>query len=89
MDRPPLRAILLWGAITTLLLACLWPVAWAPLRFDRGRELRGAVIALVAVGVGLKLADRARPAARRRSLPRRQDNQCVAQPSIKPHGTRA
>lgn len=60
MDRPPLRTILLWGAIAALLLACLWLVAWAPLLFDRGRELWGAVIALVAVGVGLKLADRVR-----------------------------
>jgi DNA-binding CsgD family transcriptional regulator len=64
MDRPPLRAILLWGAIAALLLACLWLIAWAPLLFDRGRELWGAVIALVAVGVGLKLADRVRPASR-------------------------
>ncbi len=63
MDRPLLRAILLWGAIATLVLACLWLVAWAPLVFDRGRELWGAVIALVAVGVGLKLADRARSPA--------------------------
>lgn len=60
MDRPSLRAILLWGALAALLLACLWLVAWAPLVFDRGRELWGAVIALVAVGIGLKLADRAR-----------------------------
>jgi DNA-binding CsgD family transcriptional regulator len=62
MERPPLRAILLWGAIAAVLLACLWLVAWAPLLIDRGRELWGAVIALVAVGVGLKLAERTRGA---------------------------
>jgi DNA-binding CsgD family transcriptional regulator len=61
MNRPPLRAIVVWGLIAALLLACLWLVAWAPLLLDRGRELWGAVIALVAVGVGLMLADRRRP----------------------------
>jgi DNA-binding CsgD family transcriptional regulator len=63
MDPPPLRAILAWGSVAAVLLACLWLVAWAPLLFDRGRELWGAVIALVAVGVGLKLAERAREPA--------------------------
>lgn len=55
------RAVLVWGGVATLLLACLWLVAWAPLVLDRGRELWGAVIALLAVGIGLRLAERRRP----------------------------
>jgi DNA-binding CsgD family transcriptional regulator len=61
MDRATVRAVGVWGGVATLLLACLWLVAWAPLVLDHGRELWGAVIALLAVGIGLRLADRRRP----------------------------
>lgn len=63
MTRRLLRSIVLWGTLATVGLACLWVVSLVPLWFDYGRELWGAAIALLAVSIGMRLADgrRGRP----------------------------
>jgi DNA-binding CsgD family transcriptional regulator len=53
-------AILAYGALAALMLGCFWLVSLAPLRLPWGRELVGAVIAIVAMGVGLSLSRRPR-----------------------------
>lgn len=49
-------AILGYGALAAAVLACFWLVSLAPLRLGWGRELVGAVIAVVALVIGLRLA---------------------------------
>lgn len=49
-------AILGYGALAATVLACFWLVSLAPLRLGWGRELVGAVIAVVALVIGLRLA---------------------------------
>ena len=48
-------AILGYGALAAAVLACFWLVSLAPLRLGWGRELVGAVIAVVALVIGLRL----------------------------------
>lgn len=60
MNPRMLSAVLTYGALAALLLACLWLISFAGLALDWGRELLAAAIALVAVVVGLRLADRRR-----------------------------
>jgi DNA-binding CsgD family transcriptional regulator len=60
MSRRLIRSILLWGALAAVGLGCLWVVSLVPLWFDYGRELWGAAIALLAVSIGMRLADRRR-----------------------------
>jgi DNA-binding CsgD family transcriptional regulator len=50
--------VLGYGALAATLLACLWLISLAPLRTQWGRELTGAAIAIVAMAVGLRLAQR-------------------------------
>lgn len=49
-------SILGYGALAAALLACLWLISLAPVRLGWGRELVGAAIAILAMGLGLKLA---------------------------------
>lgn len=51
-------SVLGYGALAAALLACLWLVSLAPLRFQWGRELTGAAVAIVAMVLGLRLARR-------------------------------
>lgn len=60
----PWVAILSYGLLAAAVLACLWLIGFASLQFFWGRELAGAVIAIVAIVVGLQLAEqRSRNAA--------------------------
>ena len=52
--------VLGYGALAAVLLACLWLVSLAPLRSSWGRELSGGAIAIIAVAVGLRMAQRTR-----------------------------
>lgn len=64
MRWPILRLVLAYGALAATVAACLRLVSWMPLRFDWGRELLAAAIALAGVSAGLWFARRARePAA--------------------------
>lgn len=58
MTQFPWRLVLGYGALAAVVLACLHLISLAQLRLDWGRELLGAAIALVAVVVGLRLAQR-------------------------------
>jgi DNA-binding CsgD family transcriptional regulator len=49
-------SILGYGALAAALLACFWLISLAPVRLAWGRELVGAAIAILAMGLGLKLA---------------------------------
>lgn len=53
--------VLGYGALAAVLLGCLWLISLAPLRTQWGRELTGAAVAIVAMAVGLRLAQRPRP----------------------------
>lgn len=61
MTHFPWRLVLGYGALAAVVLACLHLISLAHLRLDWGRELLGAAIALVAVVVGLRLAQRSTP----------------------------
>lgn len=61
MRHRPWRLALAYGLLAAVLLACLHLISLAPPLWGWARELVGAAIAIVALGVGLKLA--ARPAA--------------------------
>ena len=54
--------VLGYGALAAALLACLWLISLVPLRSQWGRELTGAAVAIVALVVGLRLAQRPEPA---------------------------
>lgn len=56
--------VLGYGALAAALLVCLWLISLVPLRTHWGRELTGAAIAIVALVVGLRLAQRPPPMAR-------------------------
>lgn len=53
-----LRLVLAYGALAATALVCLGLISLMPLRFDWGRELLAAAIALSGVGAGLWLARR-------------------------------
>jgi ATP/maltotriose-dependent transcriptional regulator MalT len=65
MKQFPWRLVLGYGALAAVVLACLHLISLAQLRLDWGRELLGAAIALVAVVVGLRLAQRTAPSTQR------------------------
>lgn len=58
---PRLPALLGYGALAGVLLLCLKLISLAPLAVDWGRELVGATLALLAVAVGWRLAQRHAP----------------------------
>lgn len=58
---PRLPALLGYGALAGVLLLCLKLISLAPLAVDWGRELVGASLALLAVAVGWRLAQRHAP----------------------------
>jgi DNA-binding NarL/FixJ family response regulator len=58
MSWLPMRAILAYGLLSAVVLACLHLVSLAPMALGVGRELAGAAIAVVAMAVGLLLARR-------------------------------
>lgn len=53
--------VLGYGTLAAALLACLWLISLVPLRTQWGRELTGAAVAIVALVVGLRLAQRPPP----------------------------
>jgi DNA-binding CsgD family transcriptional regulator len=57
-------SILGYGGLAAALLACFWLISLAPMRLAWGRELVGAAIAILAMGLGLKLARPAREPVR-------------------------
>ena len=61
--------VLGYGALAAALLACLWLISLVPLRAQWGRELTGAAVAIVALVVGWRLAQRPEPAARPAAAP--------------------
>lgn len=63
MRSPTLRLVLAYGALAAAVLVCLRLVSLMPLRFDWGRELLAAAIALTGVGTGLWFARRPRDVA--------------------------
>lgn len=63
MRRSTWLLILGYGALAAALLVCLRLLAFAPFVLDWGRELTAAAIAIVALVIGLRLADRRTPAA--------------------------
>lgn len=64
------RLVLAYGALAAVVAVCLRLVSLMPLRFDWGRELVAATIALAGVGAGLWFARRPRePAAVARADP--------------------
>lgn len=67
MRWPTLRLVLAYGALAAVVLVCLRLVSLVPLRFDWGRELLAAAIALAGVGTGLWFARRPRDAEARSS----------------------
>lgn len=67
MRSPTLRLVLAYGALAAVVLVCLRLVSLVPLRFDWGRELLAAAIALAGVGTGLWFARRPRDADARSS----------------------
>ena len=52
------KTIAAYGTLAAALLGCLYLISLAPLSLDWGRELLGAAIAIVALGVGLRLSQR-------------------------------
>jgi DNA-binding CsgD family transcriptional regulator len=58
MSRTTVLAILGYGLLTGLLLACLWLLSFASIRLPWGRELAGGVIAVLAMVVGMRLTAR-------------------------------
>lgn len=58
MRRSTWLLILGYGALAAALLVCLRLLAFAPFVLDWGRELTAAVIAIVALVIGLRLAER-------------------------------
>ncbi|HVJ61141.1 MAG TPA: response regulator transcription factor [Tahibacter sp.] len=58
MRRSTWQLILAYGALAAALLACLRVLSLAPFMLDWGRELAAAAIAIVALLIGLRLADR-------------------------------
>lgn len=57
------RLVLAYGALAAVVAVCLRLVSLMPLRFDWGRELVAATIALTGVGAGLWFARRPREPA--------------------------
>ncbi|MDC8016047.1 helix-turn-helix transcriptional regulator [Tahibacter soli] len=58
MRRSTWLLILGYGALAAALLVCLRLLAFAPFVLDWGRELTAAAIAIVALVIGLRLAER-------------------------------
>lgn len=86
MDRRHLLHIVGWGAAGALALACIAVLWLAPLWFDTGRELAAAAIALLAVAIGFRLAERR--SSGRRAAPFTGDAQETAEPRSE-HGNAA
>ena len=61
MRRSTWLLILGYGALAAALLVCLRLLAFAPFVLDWGRELTAAAIAIVALVIGLRLAERRPP----------------------------
>lgn len=58
MRRSTVKLVLAYGALAAAVLACLHILSLAPLVLDWGREFAAAAIAVVALLVGLRLAER-------------------------------
>ena len=57
-------AVVGYGALAAVLMACLWLMQWLPMRLGWGREVLAAGIAIVAMSIGVALASRsAKPPA--------------------------
>jgi len=56
-----LKRIVAYGVLAAALLLCLKLISLTPLRFEFGRELMAAAIAIVALVLGLRLRERKSP----------------------------